>query len=100
MERKCHLLALTDDILCFLLLPCARVVIVGDTFVAKTAGGILLYEGEDITAVFKSWGTPQNSIFRAEAGSMGLIMLMKPAKAVDDFGNKRAVGSDEDAHRP
>ena len=63
------------------------------------ANGISSYEGEETTAVFKYLGTPKSSIFRVKAGSMRLVMLMKLTKAADDFGNKRAAGSSEDAHR-
>ena len=38
-------------------------------------------------------------IFGAKARSMRLVMSMKPTKAADDFGDKRATGSGKGAHR-
>ena len=49
--------------------------------------------------MFESGGMPKSSIFRAEVRSMRLIVSMKPTEDADDFGDKKAAGSGEDAHR-
>ena len=70
----------------------------GDAF-ANPADGISSYEAKETTTAFESLGTPTNSIFRAEAGSMRSVMSMKPTEAASNFGDKRTDGSGEDAHQ-
>jgi hypothetical protein len=62
-----------------------------EAFAAPT-NSISAYKTKEITVTFESWGTPKCLIFRAETGSIRLVMSMKPTKAVDNFGDKRAPG--------
>ena len=80
------------------LLAAVEVVVVGDAF-TNPADDIPLYEAEETTTAFETLGTSKSSIFRVKVRSMRSVMLMKPTKAISDFGNKRASGSGEDTHQ-